>query len=344
MKFLHLAKPAFEPLLRRELILGGHTDAATAGPGAESATPPDPILPPPDAPLPFDLCFATTTLADPATLEAGTVNGLIGGLGDYFATAFRDVRITTPWPLQFVAAPGTDGLGGRATVLAREWQRWLDGRMSRVAKLASEDTPAPHVLHRGLLVFVSGYDRLTAATRFQFWGQRRMKDDPKAPSRSYLKVEEAYGVLGEEPATGQTVADLGAAPGGWSYSAARHGARVDAVDNGPLKAGAAGNPLITHRREDAFTFRPAPGRRYDWLFCDMIENPYRVTELVERWVAEGWCRHFIVNLKFGHHDPVVLAAKLREPGRGLIRNCAVLRIRHLFHDREEITLVGRANS
>ena len=110
------------------------------------------------------------------------------------------------------------------------------------------------------------------------------------------------------------------------------------------KAGAAGNPLITHRREDAFTFRPAPGRRYDWLFCDMIENPYRVTELVERWVAEGWCRHFIVNLKFGHHDPVVLAAKLREPGRGLIRNCAVLRIRHLFHDREEITLVGRANS
>ena len=54
-----------------------------------------------------------------------------------------------------------------------------------------------------------------------------MADNPAAPSRSYLKIEEAYGILGREPAQGETVADLGAAPGGWSFSAAKRGAKVN---------------------------------------------------------------------------------------------------------------------
>src|SRR5690606_25054254 len=104
-------------------------------------------------------------------------------------------------------------------------------------------------------------------------GQRRMADDSLAPSRSYLKVEEAYVVLGREPAAGETVVDLGAAPGGWSYSAAKRGAQVIAVDNGPLKGGALDHPRIEHRREDAFGFRPPGGRAFDWLFCDLVEDP-----------------------------------------------------------------------
>src|SRR5205085_3415482 len=87
-------------------------------------------------------------------------------------------------------------------------------------------------------------------------GPRRMADDDLAPSRSYLKVEEAYVVLGREPQPGETVCDLGAAPGGWSYSAAKRGAQVIAIDNGPLKGGALDRPLIEHRREDAFKFSP----------------------------------------------------------------------------------------
>ena len=44
--------------------------------------------------------------------------------------------------------------------------------------------------------------------------------------------------MGLEPMPGERVCDLGAAPGGWSYSAAKRGASVVAVDNGPLKGGA----------------------------------------------------------------------------------------------------------
>ena len=132
--------------------------------------------------------------------------------------------------------------------------------------------------------------------------------------------------------------DLGAAPGGWSYSAARRGARVVAVDNGPLKGGAAGNPSIEWTAEDAFKFQPQ--RRADWLFCDLIAPPYEVLGLLRRWSESSWCRRFIVNLKFGRHDPLPLLAELLSTRAGIAPHCTVLRPRHLFHDREELTVVG----
>jgi 23S rRNA (cytidine2498-2'-O)-methyltransferase len=169
-----------------------------------------------------------------------------------------------------------------------------------------------------------------------------MADDDLAPSRSYLKLEEAYVVLGREPAPGETVADLGAAPGGWSYSAAKRGARVIAVDNGPLKGGAADHPRIEHRRADAFGFHPGPGEQFDWLLCDLVEDPRQVLQgIVFPWLERRWCRQFVVNLKFGRVDPLALIRELRAPDAPLVMRGEEVRIRHLFHDREELTLVGR---
>jgi 23S rRNA (cytidine2498-2'-O)-methyltransferase len=154
-------------------------------------------------------------------------------------------------------------------------------------------------------------------------------------------VEEAYIVLGREPQPAETVCDLGAAPGGWSYSAAKRGAHVTAIDNGPLKGGALGHPLITHRTEDAFKFAPATGGTFDWLFCDLVEEPHHVLQnIVAPWLAHGWCRRFVINLKFGHVDPLGLLAELRAPGSPLATHATNLRIRHLYHDREEFTVVG----
>ena len=66
-------------------------------------------------------------------------------------------------------------------------------------------------------------------------GAHRKPFDQLAPSRSYLKIEEAFDMLGESPRRGQTVADLGAAPGGWTYAFVKRGCRVTAVDNGPMR-------------------------------------------------------------------------------------------------------------
>jgi len=161
-----------------------------------------------------------------------------------------------------------------------------------------------------------------------------------APSRSYLKVEEAYGVLGREPAAGETVVDLGAAPGGWSYSAAKRGARVLAIDNGPLKGGALGHPAIEHRREDAFRFEP-PAGGVDWLFCDLVEEPHHVLQhIVAPWLGRGGCRWFVINLKFGRVDPIALLRELGAETSPFVRYGAGVRIRHLYHDREEFTVTG----
>jgi 23S rRNA (cytidine2498-2'-O)-methyltransferase len=169
-----------------------------------------------------------------------------------------------------------------------------------------------------------------------------MKDDKGAPSRSYLKVEEAYGILGRAPVHRDTVVDLGAAPGGWSFSAAEKGAQVQAVDNGPLKGEAKDHPAIHHVQADAFRYHPLHDSA-DWLFCDLIDDPYLVLDdILLRWLDRGWCKAFVVNLKVGKMDPIGLLRQLldSEGERSLVRRCRTLRIRQLFHDREEITCVG----
>lgn len=194
---------------------------------------------------------------------------------------------------------------------------------------------------RGLFVFLPAFGRAFAARAAVLGGQRRMADDAKAPSRSYLKVEEACGVLGCQPASAELVVDLGAAPGGWSYSAARRGARVIAVDNGPLKGGARDHPLIEHRREDVFGFRPPAGTGVDWLFCDLVEDPHHVARnLIAPWLETGWCRRYVINLKFGRADPLALLRGVTTPDSIFARRSGLLCVRHLYHDREELTVVG----
>jgi 23S rRNA (cytidine2498-2'-O)-methyltransferase len=116
---------------------------------------------------------------------------------------------------------------------------------------------------------------------------------------------------------------------------------VVAIDNGPLKGGALNHPRIEHRREDAFRFSPAPGARFDWLFCDMVEEPHHVLQhIVAPWIERGWCRRFVINLKFGRVDPIALLAELREAASPLMRPGVRFAVRHLYHDREEFTVVG----
>jgi 23S rRNA (cytidine2498-2'-O)-methyltransferase len=137
---------------------------------------------------------------------------------------------------------------------------------------------------------------------------------------------------------GERVVDLGAAPGGWSYAAAKRGAEVFAIDNGPMKNGAAGNRLITHIRADAF--RWLPQSPVNWLLCDMVEDPSRVIDLVRVWIRKKLCTNIIVNLKCGHAEPYDILETVRSPNgfSPLVRECSC---RHLYHDRDEFTVMLR---
>lgn len=288
-----------------------------------------------------DLCFAQVVLPAAREVAGESVNALAARLLEGFLAEVKDERFDAPWPCVFSSAAGLDGLGRRADAVEEAFRELLKKRMGRVARLAEAEMPSGLGSRRGFFVHFVDFKRAWFARDAVLGGQRRMSDDAAAPSRSYLKVEEAYGLLGREPEAGELVVDLGAAPGGWSYSAAKRGARVLALDNGPLKGGALGHPLIDHRREDAYGYRPGAGERVDWLFCDLVDDPREVMRrIVEPWLVNGWCRRFVVILKFGRVDPLALLREIKAPDAVLARRAPGARVRHLFHDREEFTLTG----
>mgnify|MGYP001556103184 CR=1 FL=1 len=344
---LSLCQHGYEALLERELAESGlvvtgkgsgwvraEGGAGTPFPaGGASAGSGVPALP--------DFAFPSLSLLAEREFTGESVNGLAQQLADFFLESLRGERIEAAWPCVFSMVPEVVGLGRRATGVEKAFLELLKKKLSRIAKLAQPDAPRTAGQVRGLFVFFADFGRVYAARDAWLGGQRRMADDDAAPSRSYLKVEEAYIVLGREPQAGETVVDLGAAPGGWSYSAAKRGAQVIAVDNGPLKGGAFGHPLIEHRLEDAFKFAPPAGQVYDWLFCDLVEEPHHVMRnIVAPWLEGGWCRRFVINLKFGHVDALALLREIRAADSPFVRHATGLRIRHLYHDREEFTVVG----
>lgn len=335
---LSLCQHGYEALLERELTGAGLT-VTEKGPGwvlAGAALSGESLA---------ALVFSQMALPAPVELRGESVNALAQKLADCFFESLRGERLDTGWPCVFQMVPEVVGLGRRASAVEKAFGELLKKKLSRVARLAVSDLPRGAGAARGLFVFFADFGRVFVSRDAWLGGQRRMADDDAAPSRSYLKVEEAYVVLGREPQAGETVADLGAAPGGWSYSAAKRGANVVAVDNGPLKGGALQHPLITHQLEDAFKFQPAAGTVYDWLFCDLVEEPHHVMRnIVAPWLARGWCRRFVVNLKFGHVDALGLLAELRSADSPFVRSAAGVRIRHLYHDREEFTVVGEVKS
>lgn len=344
---LRTCQAGYETLLARELSeLHGCTKIemapgwvrCTCGPAATGALV---AVPAQRATVLMQLAFAQLSLCDETEIRGDSVNALANEIASFFLGRLRDERIEAPWPNIWLGAANAIGLGRRMATVEEVTTDQLRRKLARVAKLATPELPRTVGMARGLFVFFADFNRVFVAREAFVHGQRRMADDPLAPSRSYLKVEEAYLVLEREPQPGESVCDLGAAPGGWSYSAAKHGAKVVAVDNGPLKGGALDHPQIEHRREDAFKFAPTSGRPYDWLFCDMVEEPHHVLRnIIGPWLKQRSCRRFVVNLKFGRVDPVALLQELHQPNSPLHLHAPAARIRHLFHDREEFTIVG----
>jgi 23S rRNA (cytidine2498-2'-O)-methyltransferase len=160
--------------------------------------------------------------------------------------------------------------------------------------------------------------------------------DPLAPCRSYYKIEEAWLQTGVFPRKGETCVDLGAAPGGWSWAALKRGAGVIAVDFADLKDHVEKHPRCEHSRDNGYAFMPA--RTVDWMFCDMIVKPMATLGLLDRWLEHKACRRFVVNVKFRGKQPASILAAVKELQEK--HQIPQLIVRHLYFDRNEITLIG----
>lgn len=173
-------------------------------------------------------------------------------------------------------------------------------------------------------------------------GVPRLRSHADAPSRSALKLEEALLTL-IEPAelekwmtAGMHAADLGAAPGGWSWVLARRHLRVYSIDNGPMAQSALDTGLIDHHRADGFHWQPP--KPLDWMVCDMVESPRKVASRMAEWFARGWCKRAVFNLKLPmkkrwEETRICLDQFQQQAGKPL-----VVRAKQLYHDREEITV------
>ena len=182
--------------------------------------------------------------------------------------------------------------GSRKPSLARAFGNALRPALRAPASSDKPNTRLPrlHVVFvDGTHAFVCVADPADSAP----WalGIPRLKLLPEAPSRSALKLDEALLTLltPEERETlakpGMRAADLGAAPGGWTWVLTRQHMHVLSIDNGPLRQHVLDTGLVEHLRADGFHWHPE--QPLDWMVCDMVEQPRRVAERMATWFREG---------------------------------------------------------
>ncbi len=228
--------------------------------------------------------------------------------------------------------------------LARSFGNALRPALRKAGKLAVADDPSLEGLH---VCFVAGDHAFLAISDpndSSPWplGVPRLRMHADAPSRSALKLEEALLCLldaGERERLlrpGMRAADLGAAPGGWSWVLMRNGLHVVAIDNGPLRPHLFDSGLVEHLRADGFAWHPQ--QPLDWMVCDMVEQPKRVAARMAEWFARGWCRHAIFNLKLPMKKRWAETQACLSDFMNAAQRPLIVRARQLYHDREEITV------
>jgi 23S rRNA (cytidine2498-2'-O)-methyltransferase len=173
-------------------------------------------------------------------------------------------------------------------------------------------------------------------------GIPRLKFPPAAPSRSTLKLDEAFLTLldGSERLRwlerGMKAVDLGASPGGWSYQLVRRGIQVIAIDNGAMDGVLMRSGMVQHERVDGFKYKPK--RPVDWMVCDMVEQPLKVAQLAAHWINDKRCRFAMVNLKLPMKKRFAELETCFAALADSLGDSMVLRCKQLYHDREEVTM------
>jgi 23S rRNA (cytidine2498-2'-O)-methyltransferase len=336
---LFLCSAGSEPALAAELARAG-APARELAPGVVGIDDHDALV---------DPVFARQTLPDATIIDGGSVRVLAEGTFAAIESALDR------WPGPFVlhalshAAP-PPGLASRATLVTREVLALLGARRRRAARRQRTIEAATDFDESWLLVQVLALDRdrfaVSAAPPRQLpmggldlarWpaGDAPVAIDRAPPSRAYQKLEEAFAWMGAAPRAGEACVDLGAAPGGWTATALKRGARVLAVDRAPLAPPLSRHPRLASVVGNAFTYLPAAP--VDWLLCDVVCEPPRSLALCDTWLSRGLCRNLVVTVKFkGRAGYGVLEGlpPLFEKVRP-----AFARVKQLAHNKNEVTVM-----
>jgi 23S rRNA (cytidine2498-2'-O)-methyltransferase len=215
----------------------------------------------------------------------------------------------------------------RAQLIAREV------RIQKFPPLRFPQDPMP-TKALGSFTLIAENEILASAHCAQTLPQGEMtfeEDRGSPPTRAYLKLWEVFTRLGRRPSPGDFCIDLGSSPGGWTWVIAKLGAEVTSVDRSELAPQVAALPGVRFRQGNAFTLDPKEFPKLDWLFSDVISEPGKILELVQRWLIIHPDASFICSVKFkGETDFRVMAALQRIKGSFMI---------HLNQNKHEVTWV-----
>ncbi|HBI21748.1 MAG TPA: SAM-dependent methyltransferase, partial [Legionella sp.] len=172
-----------------------------------------------------------------------------------------------------------------------------------------------------------------SANRFKKWPFGTcyfIEDKINPPNRAYLKLWEAFMLLGRHPKSGDTALDLGASPGGWTYVMQSLGASVTAVDKALLEPKIAALPGVQFLQQSAFALDPTLlDQTYDWVLSDIACYPERAFALIMKWIASGRGTQLIFTIKLqGKIEPATLQK---------FKDIPHSRILNLFYNKHEAT-------
>lgn len=343
MKGLFICRRGGEEILRAELqrtLPRSHHEVT--GPGLVTAA----IAPEDDGIRPI-LAFSSQLLMNPQQVKLPSITAwaraLTETLGDKLGNEDEPWRLHV-YPLSRGYEPTNER---RAVLIEQEVVRILKARhraiLSRRLDDASPLTPAG-LVQLALADAETGFlSILTAEQARQFEhalspfpaGFVAVPIDKRPPSTAYRKLLEAQLRFGCRIGEAKRCVELGAAPGGWTHVLLDQGAVVTAIDRVPLRQDLMVHPRLTFRSADAFEFVPA--QPVDWLLSDVIAAPERSIELIRSWVAEGWCRAFLVTVKFKGRGAYGLLEELKEWLRHHTRRFL---LRQLVVNKNEVTVIG----
>lgn len=225
----------------------------------------------------------------------------------------------------------------------------------QLRKLNDQKNPltAKFTLHICFLSTHAAYVGYALTSNSEPWpmGVPRLKFPRLAPSRSTLKLEEAFlRMLSASEKKqllmpGMRAVDLGAAPGGWTWQLVNRNMQVIAVDNGNLQPTLLDSGLVEHIRADGFHYQPP--QAVDWMVCDIIDRPQRVIECAAQWLTSGWCKQTIFNLKLPMKQRYQHTIGCLNYLHDQLHDHKIpfrMACKQLYHDREEVTVFVRVLS
>ena len=345
-KSLVLSKSGFSQLLADELAARYQIKAELIGKAAVSCDKTRPL------PRVSDLIFARQIMPEAGLIDSTDflvqVEAIVDRTGTILARSNRQVG---RWTLHVFAMDDnkTTELSiklEKAVFLALNQQKSF---LPILKRFVLADVIADQALPTDIIVqvYVERMDqiwhslaRLSSGLSPYKAGIHRMKARKGSPSRSSRKLDEAFRLLGSSPKAGESAVDLGASPGGWAFVLASEGARVAAVDHAELKLpkGKECCQNISHIRSNGLTYMPK--EPVDWLTLDMVIGAHESLNVLDLWLRDKKMKRFIINVKLpidGAWPKVNRALLLLDSYKA---EWQVMKAKHLYHDRHEITLMG----